>query len=78
VAQDRLFPPSDEEARLPARPDVNQSNIDRITAELGRHADDVGERKRLRVLTQKRRSGIASERAKTRSKKAKPKSSSDP
>jgi len=73
VAQDTQFPSDDEQSRLRARPDVNQSNIDRITAELGRHAGDVGEKKRLKALMQKRLSDIALEGSKTCSKKAKPK-----
>jgi len=44
-------------APAPAAPDVNQPNIDRVTAELGRHAGDVGEKKRLKALMQKRRAG---------------------
>ena len=72
VAQNTQFPPDEEPRRL-ARPHVNQSNIDRITAELGRHAGDVGEKKRLKVLMQNRRSDIALEGARTRSKKAKSK-----
>jgi hypothetical protein len=71
VAQDTQFPSDDEQSRLLARPDVDQSNIDRITAEVGRHAGDVGEKKRLKVLMQRRLSDIALEKA--CSKKAKPK-----
>jgi len=72
VAQDTQFPSDDEQSRLPAHPDVNQSNIDRITAELGRHAGDVGEKKRLKLLMQKRLSDIALEGSTKRSKKANP------
>ena len=68
VPQDMQFP-SDEQSWLLALPDVNQSNIDCITAELGRHAGDVGEKKRLKVLMQKRLSHIALKGAETRSKK---------
>jgi hypothetical protein len=71
VAQDTQFRSDDERSRLLARPDVDQSNIDRITAELGRHAGDVGQKKRLRMLMQRRLSDIALET--TCSKKAKPK-----
>lgn len=67
------FPPADGKPRLLARRDANQQNIDRITAELGRHAGDVGEEKRLEALMKKRRSNIALEGAKIRSKKAVPK-----
>jgi hypothetical protein len=73
VAQNTQFPPESEVPRRLARPHVNQSNIDRITAELGRHAGDVGEQKRLKVLMQRRLSEIAVEGARTRSKRAKPK-----
>jgi hypothetical protein len=69
---DKQIPPDDCEPRFFARPDVNQRNIDRVTAELGRHAGDVGEKKRLAVLMQNRRSDIALEGAKTRAKKAGP------
>jgi hypothetical protein len=75
VITDTQIPPDDCETPLLARPDVNQRNIDRVTAELGRHAGDVGEKKRLEVLTQKRRSNIALEGAKTRAKMARPKKS---
>jgi len=73
VAQDTQFSPDDGKIRRLARPDVNQPNIDRVTAELGRHVGDAGEKKRLEVLMQRRRSYIALEGAKTRSKKARPK-----
>jgi len=73
VESNTQFPPDDEEPRRLARPHVNQSNIDRITAELGRHAGDVGEKKRLKVLMQRRLSDVALEGAKTRSRGAKPK-----
>jgi hypothetical protein len=53
-------------------PDDNQEDIDRITAELGRHEGDVGETRRLEALTQKRENEIPSEGAKTR-RRAKPK-----
>jgi len=75
VISDSQIPPDDRDSPLLARPDVNQRNIDRVTAELGRHAGDVGEKKRLEVLTQKRRSNIALEGAKTRAKMARPKKS---
>jgi hypothetical protein len=75
VTRDKPIPPDDGEPRLLARPDVNQGNIDHVTAELGRHAGDVGEKKRLEVLIQKRRSDSALEGAKTRAKKARPKKS---
>jgi hypothetical protein len=55
VAQDKKLPPDEEASGPPARQKVAQSNIDRVTAELGRHAGDVGEKKRLKVLTQNRR-----------------------
>jgi hypothetical protein len=46
---------------LPADKDagtiVHQSNIDRITAELGRQHGDAGETRRIKMLTQKRQSG---------------------
>ena len=35
-------------------PAINQGNIDRITAELGRHTGDVGETRRLEALLAKR------------------------
>jgi hypothetical protein len=73
VAQETQFPPAGGKPQLLARPDVNQQNIDRVTAELGRHAGDVGEKKRLEALMQKRRSDIALEGAKTRSKRPDPK-----
>jgi hypothetical protein len=61
VTQKMKFPPA-----------ANQSKIDSITAELGRHAGDAGETKRLAVLDKKRLSAIACGGAKTRRKKAKP------
>jgi hypothetical protein len=49
------------------RPDNNQLNIDSVTAELGRNTGDIGETRRLEVLTtlmKKRQSHIASHGAK--------------
>jgi len=51
---------------------ANQSNIDSITAELGRRAGDAGEAKRLKALDQKRLGAIASDAKNARRKKAKP------
>jgi hypothetical protein len=61
-----------QERKALARREVNQSNIDRVTAELGRQPGDLGEKRRLEVLTQKRRDHVALENAKVRSKKAEP------
>jgi hypothetical protein len=60
------FSPHDKHARPSVDPPANQSRIDSIMSELGRHAGDAGEKKRLEALE------MASSGAKARRKKAKP------
>jgi hypothetical protein len=53
-------------------PAVNQAIIDSVTTELGRHAGDVGETKRLAALEKsmaKRQNDVVSHGAKERRKK---------
>jgi hypothetical protein len=64
-------PPDGKHALRGVDPAANQSNIDSITAELGRHAGDAGETKRLKTLDEKRLGAAASGGAKTRRGKAK-------
>jgi hypothetical protein len=66
------FSRHDKHARRSIDPPANQSRIDSIMAELGRHAGDAGEKKRLEALEDKRPVAIASGGAKTRRKKEKP------
>jgi hypothetical protein len=44
----------DKHARRSVDPPANQSRIDSIMAELGRHAGDAGEKKRVKALEQQR------------------------
>jgi hypothetical protein len=52
-------------------PAANQSNIDSITAELGRHVGDAGEATRLKALDEKRLDAIKTGKPKASRKKAK-------
>jgi hypothetical protein len=54
------------------RPAINQAIIDSVTTELGRHAGDVGETKRLAALeksTEEQQNNAVSPGAKARRKK---------
>lgn len=67
MQRDFQLPPAGKDAGGAA----NQSNIARITAELGRHDGDLGEVRRIAALTRKRQSDNPSDTTKARRKKGK-------